>query len=71
MSYFALYILFAIINALILLAFDTNIDRHFYNEQNYALPFGVYLFFCVTSFFTTVPLIAAVLIGYFTYYITK
>ncbi len=71
MNIFMFYILFAIINMLILFAFDTNIDRHFYNEQNYALPFGVYLFFSVTSFFTTGPLIVAVIVGYFTYYITK
>ncbi len=66
-----LYILFAIINMLILYAFDTNINRHFKKEQNYTLPLGVYVFFAVSSFFTTVPLIVSVIVGYFTYYITK
>lgn len=71
MNGFILYILFALVNALILVAFDVNVDRHFKDKQYYALPLGVYMFFTITSFFTTIPLVVSIIVTYFTYFITK
>lgn len=71
MNGFILYILFALVNALILIAFDVSINRHFKYQQQYALPLVVYIFFTTTSFFTTIPLVISVIITYFIHRITK